>query len=133
MTMTNEPLETAGSTAVTTTKPQAQTILTGTENRIFDFAEDAKVEIAKSMNGLVVSAHSWAANLDSVAGAPMGDLARQAADLLGSIQRGLEEKPVSELVADGEALIRRQPAIALGVAVAGGFLLARLVRSGSNS
>ncbi|GGI88536.1 hypothetical protein GCM10007973_26110 [Polymorphobacter multimanifer] len=128
--MNNDPLDPTRSTPVTSEKPQSGTILSGAENRIYDFAEDAKVEIAKSMNGLVVSAHNWAANLDSMAGAPVGDLARQAADLLGSIQRGLEEKPVSELVADGEALIRRQPGIALGVAVAGGFLLARMVRSG---
>ncbi len=129
--MNEEPLDPTRSSPVTTEKPQSGTILSGAENRIYDFAEDAKVEIAKSMNGLVVSAHSWAANLDSVAGAPMGDLARQAADLLGSIQRGLEEKPVSELVSDGQDLIRRQPGIALGVAVASGFLLARIVRSGS--
>lgn len=105
-------------------------VMASAESRIFDFAEDAKAEIVKSMNGLVVQAHNWAANIDSVAGASVGDLAHQAAGLLGSIQRGLEEKQVSELVADGQELIRRQPVVALGIAVAGGFLLARLVRPG---
>lgn len=98
------------------------------ESRILAVAEDAKAEIVKSMNGLVLQAHNLAANIDSMAGAPAGDLARQAADLLGAVQRGLDEKKVAELVADGQDLIRRQPTIALGVAVASGFLLARMMR-----
>jgi ElaB/YqjD/DUF883 family membrane-anchored ribosome-binding protein len=102
--------------------------MSNAESRILSVAEDAKAEIVKSMNGLVLQAHSLAANIDSMAGAPAGDLARQAADLLGAVQRGLDEKNVAELVADGQDLIRRQPAIALGVAVASGFLLARLMR-----
>ncbi len=112
----------------TSGKITASKVVGGTESRLLDFAEDAKIEIIKSMNGIVVQAHSWAANIDSVAGRPVGDLAHQAADLLGAIQRGLEDKQVSELIADGQDLVRRQPAIALGVAVAGGFLLARLIR-----
>lgn len=98
------------------------------ESRILAVAEDAKAEIVKSMNGLVLQAHSLAANIDSMAGAPVGDLARQAADLLGAVQRGLDEKNVAELVADGQDLIRRQPTVALSVAVASGFLLARMMR-----
>lgn len=103
------------------------------ERRLLAVAEDAKAEIVKSMNGIVLQAHSLAANIDSMAGAPAGDLARQAADLLGAVQRGLDEKKVAELLSDGQDLIRRQPAIALGVAVASGFLLARMMRPSTPS
>lgn len=108
--------------------PQSSGFMSDAESRILAVAEDAKSEIVKSMNGIVLQAHSLAANIDSMAGAPVGDFARQAADLLGAVQRGLDEKAVAELLADGQALIRRQPAVALGVAVASGFLLARMLR-----
>lgn len=99
------------------------------EDRLLAVAEDAKTELVKAMDAMVLQAHSLAATIDSMAGAQAGDLARQAADVLASVQRGLDEKAVSELVSEGQALIRRQPAAALGIAVASGFLLARLLRA----
>ncbi len=99
-----------------------------TGERISEFAEDAKNELAKSMNGLVLAAHEIAANIDSVAGNPAGELARGAAGLLDSFQRSLENHSVAEILEEGEALVRRNPAASLGIAVASGFVIARLLR-----
>jgi hypothetical protein len=98
------------------------------EGRLLAMAEDTKSGLVRSMDGLVLSAHRLAAEIDSVAGAPLGDFARSAADLLGALQRGLEDKPLAELLDDGQNFIRQRPALTLGVAVASGFLLARLAK-----
>jgi len=99
------------------------------EARLLDMAEDTKAGLVRSMDGLVLAAHRIAADIDSVAGAQIGDLARSAADLVGSIQSSLDAKPLAELLEDGQDLIRRQPVLAVGLAVAGGFLLARLAKT----
>jgi hypothetical protein len=99
------------------------------EARLMDMAEDTKAGLVKSMDGLVLAAHRIAADIESVAGSSVGDLARSAADLLGAIQSGLDAKPLAELLEDGQDLIRRQPALAIGVAVASGFVLARIAKS----
>lgn len=94
--------------------------------RLLDMAEDAKSGIVRSMDGLVMAAHRLAADIDSMAGPQVGDLARQAAELVTGLQKSLTEKPVGELLEDGQDLIRRQPVIAISLAVASGYLLARL-------
>jgi hypothetical protein len=98
------------------------------EDRLLAMAEDTKSGLVRSMDGLVLSVHRLAAEIDSVAGAPFGDFARSAADLLGAVQRGLDDKPLAELLDDGQNFIRQRPALTIGVAVASGFLLARLAR-----
>ena len=130
----NSPdLTTSGITNIDTMKP-ANGFLGAAEARIMDFAEDAKFGLVKSMDSLVLAAHRFAAEIDTMAGREAGDFARSAADVVANLQRGLADKPVSELLEDGQDMIRRQPALAIGLAVAGGFLIARLARgSGSTS
>ena len=115
-------------TILNTSKPAAG-FLDAAEARLMDLAEDTRSGLIKSMDGLVLAAHRIAADIDSMAGPQVGDLARSAADFVASAQRSLAEKPLAEILEDGQELIRRQPAIAIGVAVASGFLLARLARS----
>lgn len=125
--MTTEP----EITTIDTMKP-ASGFLGAAESRIMDFAEDAKYGLVKSMDSLVLAAHRFAAEIDTMAGPQVGDFARSAADVVSSLQRGLAAKQVSELLEDGQDLIRRQPVLAIGIAVASGFLIARLARSGGN-
>ncbi|WP_439532708.1 hypothetical protein [Polymorphobacter sp.] len=102
------------------------------ESRLLDIATDTKTGLVRSMDGLVIAAHRIAADIDTLAGPSVGDLARSAADVLGNIQRGLDEKSLNELIDEGQDLIRRQPVLALGVAVVSGYAIARLARTVAN-
>ena len=115
-------------TEIDTVAP-ATGFLEAAEARLLDMAEDAKIGLVRSMDRLVMAAHRLAADIESMAGPQVGDLARSAAEFVTGVQTSLTEKPISELLEDGQDLIRRQPVIAIGVAVASGYLLARLARN----
>lgn len=126
--MTAKPDPIAPDVTTLDTRLPAHGFFETAESRMMDFAEDAKTGLVKSMDSLVLAAHRFAAEIDTMAGPQVGDFARSAADVVASFQRSLAEKPVSELLEDGQDMIRRQPALALGLAVASGFLIARLAR-----
>jgi hypothetical protein len=72
-----------------------------------------------------------AANVDSVGGGAFAEYAHSAADVISDLQQTLRDKPVAELLEDGRDVVRRRPGIAIGVAVAAGFIAARILKSGS--
>jgi hypothetical protein len=51
--------------------------------------------------------------------------------VISDLQQTLRDKPVAELLEDGRDVVRRQPGIAIGAAVAAGFIAARILKSGS--
>jgi hypothetical protein len=97
--------------------------------RLLDLAEDGKNELAKTFDGLLDVVNELAARVESTGVAPLAGVAWQAAGLLADIQKGLRDRPVDELLDDGRALIRREPALAMGVAMAAGFLAMRLFKA----
>jgi hypothetical protein len=108
---------------------EAGKLMRMTRSRLLDLAEDGKSELAKNFDGLVSIANELAARVESTGVGPLGAYAWQAAGLLRDIQTGLRDRPVDELLDEGRALIRREPALAVGVAVAAGFIAARLFKS----
>ncbi|MFZ4689044.1 MAG: hypothetical protein ACOYLS_07390 [Polymorphobacter sp.] len=98
-------------------------------SRLMELAEDGKSELVRGFDNLVTLANELAAQVDSAGGGAIASYAWQAAGLLGDIQSGLRDKPVEDLLEDGRTIIREQPALAVGVAVVAGFLVARLVKS----
>ncbi len=103
------------------------------ESRLIDLAEDGKREFLRSFDGVVMGAHELAANIDSVAGAQVGAFVREAAVLLENFQGTLRDKPVDALLDDGRDFIRQSPRLAIGVAIAAGFVTARLAKAASRS
>lgn len=101
------------------------------EARLLEFAEDGKTELVKGFDGLLAMVQELAANVDSVGGGAFAGYAHSAADLIGDLQQTLRDKPVAELLDDGRDVIRRQPGIAIGVAVAAGFIAARIIKAGN--
>lgn len=110
-------------------KPQG--LFANAELRLLEFAEDGKAELVKGFDGLLAMVQELAANVDSVGGTGFADYAHKAADVITSVQETLRDKPVAELLDDGRDVIRRQPGVAIGLAVAAGFIAARLIKSGS--
>ena len=97
-------------------------------------AEDGKTKAADTI-------HTVADDLRQAAGtlsqnqtiAPVGKYATQAADALEDFAGTLRNKDVDQLVTEVSGFVRRNPAIAIGVAVAAGFALTQLLRGGSQS
>jgi hypothetical protein len=106
-----------------------QSLMGSAQSRLLDLAEDGKTELAKGFDGLIAIANELAARVDSAGVGPLAGYAWQAAGLLKDIQQGLRDRPVEDILDDGRALIRREPALAVGVAVAAGFIAARLFKS----
>jgi hypothetical protein len=103
----------------------------GVQAKLLDLAEDGKNELARSFEGLVTVANEMAARVDSMGVGALAGVAWQAAGVLSDLQKGLSDKPVDELLDEGRALIRREPVIAVGVAMAAGFLAVRLFKASS--
>jgi hypothetical protein len=101
------------------------------ESRLLEFAEDGKAELVKGFDGLLAMVQELAANVDSVGGGAFADYAHKAADVISDLQDTLRDKPVAELLDDGRDIIRREPAISIGVAVAAGFIAARILKAGT--
>lgn len=101
------------------------------ENRLLALAEDGKSELVSSLDGLVGLANDVATQVENFGVGPLGGYARQVAGLVDELQSTLRDRPVSELLDDGRALIRQSPGVAIGVAMAAGFVAVRLFKSSS--
>lgn len=89
-----------------------------------DRASETLTSISKAVEG--------AANLvEEQVGPAYGKYARQAANQVAGIAESLQSKDIDDLVEDTRAFVRKQPMIAIGAAVAIGFVLTRLVKIGA--
>jgi hypothetical protein len=104
-------------------------LVQGVQARLLDLAEDGKNELARGFDGLVSIANEMAARVESTGIGALAGVAWQAAGVLGDIQQGLRDRPVDELLDDGRALIRKEPALAVGVAMLAGFIAVRLFKA----
>lgn len=68
--------------------------------------------------------------VDEKIGAQYGQYARTAADGIAGFSESLKAKEVEDLIADASAFVRKSPAVAIGIAAALGFVVARLVKAG---
>ncbi|GGE06502.1 hypothetical protein GCM10011529_11110 [Polymorphobacter glacialis] len=99
------------------------------QSKLLDLAESGKLALVESIDGLAAMSREMAEKVESRGNGLFGGYAWQAANLVGELQDTLRDKPVDELLDDGRDLIRRQPAVAVGIAMVAGFLAARLVKS----
>jgi ElaB/YqjD/DUF883 family membrane-anchored ribosome-binding protein len=74
-----------------------------------------------------------AGQVDDRLGSQYGDYARSAATQLSAFSSQIESKDVDELIDDARAFVRKSPAVAIGIAAAVGFALARVIQSGVDS
>lgn len=94
-------------------------------------AEEGKSKAAEAISGIAQAARDAAGQIGQNPNiAPVGRYGEQAADALERFASTLRNKEVDALVNDVAGLVRRNPAIAAGVAVAVGYALSRMLRSG---
>lgn len=99
-------------------------------------AKEKAVELAgegkaRAVEGISAASRLVAENapsIDEKFGARYGDYARSAARSMEDAAARLEAKDLTELADDARELVRKRPAIAVGVAAVAGFFLARLFK-----
>lgn len=96
--------------------------------RLISLVEDARDSLVGQVRSLRELADLLVDNLPEGA-APVQTLVTSAAGSIDAIADALGEKSVEELVEDGRALVRAQPAASLGIAIAVGFLAGRMLKA----
>lgn len=92
-------------------------------------AQDQKSMVADELVGFADAVRAGAAKLEERDRAGIARYVERAADNLTSISDAVRRKELGSLLRDVEGFARRQPGVFLGGAVAGGFLLARFLKS----
>lgn len=95
-------------------------------------ANEGKAKASEALGTLAKLVEDNAGLVDEKVGAKYGDYARNAARGLNDAATRLDEKELAELGEDVKQFVRTSPGLALGIAAAGGFLLARLFKGSSN-
>ena len=90
---------------------------------------EGKAQVSSTLNGLAEAVRDVAAKLDSNGAAPLAKYVHQAADTVAGWSDMVERKSADELLDDTRTLVRTSPALAVGLAVAGGFAVARVVQA----
>lgn len=96
-----------------------------------EYADEGKARAAAGLDSVARMISDSAAQIDDKLGAAYGDYARRAGDAMAGFSASLRDKDVEELFDDARDLVRRSPAIAIGAAAAAGFVIARIVKAGS--
>jgi ElaB/YqjD/DUF883 family membrane-anchored ribosome-binding protein len=96
-------------------------------------ATTAKNTTGDALNGLSKLISETAETVDSKLGPQYGDYARKAAEAVAGAAKSLDEKDVDQLTEDARNFVRKSPAVTIGAAAVVGFVLMRMMRSGSTS
>jgi ElaB/YqjD/DUF883 family membrane-anchored ribosome-binding protein len=97
------------------------------------FADQGKAKAGEKLDQFSQMLTDAATTVDEKLGGQYGQYARTAADQVTNFSNSLKAKDVDELVEDVRGFVRASPAMAIGVAAAVGFALARVVQSGIES
>lgn len=107
------------------TKVQQQAI-----DKIHALAGDGKAKAGSALDQVAQLLNDAAVQVDEKLGQQYGHYARSAADTVTSLSVAIKDKDVEELLDDARTFVTKSPAVAIGVAAALGFVLARVAQSG---
>jgi uncharacterized phage infection (PIP) family protein YhgE len=98
-----------------------------------DYAEEGKTRASAGLESVARMIGDSATQIDEKLGTAYGDYARKAGDAVADFSASLRDKDVDELIDGARDLVRRSPAIAIGAAAAAGFVIARIIKAGSEA
>lgn len=98
------------------------------KDRMVQFANEGKTQASEAISGLGKMVDDNATIVDERFGVQYGDYVRGAAKSLHGVAEQLDAKDFSQIAADARAFVRASPAIAVGMAAFGGFVLARMFK-----
>ena len=109
-------------------REQTMNLRSQATDKLRSFADEGKQQVTNSLDGLVDAAREIAGKIGDKGG-PLAGYAHTAADTLEHWASAVKDKSVEDLVDDGREFIRQQPGVAVGIAVAAGFVLTRLLKA----
>lgn len=109
--------------------PPVQTVATRPAQAVQSLVGEGKAQVSSTLGGLAAAVRDIAAKLDGNGAGPLAKYVHEAADTVSGWSDIVERKSVDELLDDTRTLVRTSPSLAVGLAVAGGFAVSRLVRA----
>ncbi len=98
------------------------------KDKAYDYANLGKTKASEGLTSLGKLVEDNAALIDEKVGVQYGNYARSAGASIQDAAVRLDEKTLEDLGADAREFVREKPALAVGIAVAAGYALARLFR-----
>ena len=108
----------------------AADLRTQATGKVREYAEEGKNRATTALDDFSKVVSEAANSIDEKLGEQYGQYARQAADTVSGFADTLRNKEVDELYDGAVDLVRKSPAVAIGIAAAVGFALVRVVKSG---
>lgn len=127
---TSEQVSSKVSEAGDTLKQGASDLRGQAADRVRLFAEDGKSKATDALGQLTQILNDAAAQVDDKIGKQYGHYARSAADQVQSFGAKLDDTTVDEIFDEARELVKKSPGVAVGIAAALGFVVARLVSAG---
>lgn len=110
----------------------AKDIAAQAKTRAAELADEGKARTSDAIASLGKIVSENAGTIDEKLGTRYGDYARTAARSMQETAAKIESKDLGELGDDAKQFVRKSPGLAVGIAAAAGFMLARLFRGGSS-
>lgn len=101
-------------------------------DKAYDYANQGKDKATGALDEAAKFLEDTARTIDEKVGPQYGDYARNAAESVSGLAANLRGKDIDDLIDGARDLVRKSPAIAIGAAVATGFILARIAKAGMN-
>ncbi|SEK45976.1 hypothetical protein SAMN05216382_0451 [Sphingomonas palmae] len=127
---TADTLSSKASEAGETIKQGASDLRGQATDRVRLFAEDGKSKATDALGQLTQILNDAAAQVDDKLGKQYGQYARSAADQVQAFGTKLDDTTVDEIFDEARELVKKSPGVAVGIAAAVGFVVARLVSAG---
>ena len=129
------PAETGQPSAFTGFKSQlkdtSQSLRQQAAERARSYAVDGKDRATDLLDSVAQVVAEAATSVDDKLGAEYGQYAHRAAEAVRSFTDSIRDKDVDELYDDARELVRKSPAVAVGIAAAVGFALIRVIKAGT--
>lgn len=114
-------------------KEQASNFARQAGDKARQFADTGKSRAGDALGEVARLMQDAATTVDEKLGSQYGQYARSAADGLESFSENLKARDIDELIDEAQALVRKSPAVAIGIAAALGFVIARVAKAGFES
>jgi ElaB/YqjD/DUF883 family membrane-anchored ribosome-binding protein len=119
-----------GGKVVNQLKENAASLRDQATTKAREFADDGKTRATEALEEFSRVVEDAAGSIDERLGEEYGRYARRAATTIADFAETLRNKEVDELYEGAANIVRKSPAVAIGVAAAVGFGIVRLIKSG---
>lgn len=119
--------------ATQTLKDEAGKLTRTATDKARVYAGDGKAKASGALGEVARLVDDAANTVDEKLGSEYGQYAHSAAKAVGGFADTLNNKNVDELLEDARSFVRKSPMVAVGIAAAVGFAVARIVKAGIDS